>query len=114
MIPFILQEYIAELPYCETQIELVNLQGRYGAAGRGLIQINMFLRGEKLRRTITHEIAHCLHIKNPSWLKYFEDPPYISEYASINKFESFAEEFTELYLNGVSTRKQRILRRLLR
>lgn len=113
LIPLSIAAYVALVPYCETQIELVPMIDN-GAAGRGLIQINMHLRGERLKRSVFHEIGHCHHIKNPHWLKYFGKPPYITEYAKVDKYEDFAEEFTELYLNGVSTRKHRILRRLLR
>jgi len=112
MIPASVAPYVAELPPCDTRIELVAMS-RQGGAGRGIIHINMYLARAMVRRVVFHEIGHCWHLKKPHWLKYFGEEPFITEYASVDEHEDFAETFAELYLNGATTRKSRILRRLL-
>jgi hypothetical protein len=107
------------LPLCSAHIELTNLHGRDGAAGlidgEVVIAIDYILPREEWEYVSNHELMHCLHLRNPEYLHpMFARPPFITEYAETDIYESFAEEGAS-YLSDMKpkNRKQRLIRRLL-
>lgn len=119
MIPLAIELYVAEVPYCDqAQIEVAPLQGYDGMAGRNRMIVGIHLRGEQLRKTTIHECAHIFWYRSRHQIakdRIFGHPPYLTDYAKRDKYEDFAVEMTELIMNKrPSTRKQRVIRRLLR
>ena len=108
------------MPICSAHIQIVNLQGRDGAAGiidnEVVIAIDYMIPKDRLERVAVHESYHCIHLKNPEFVtRHFGKAPFVTEYARTDKYEDFAEEATELYFNGKpKTRKQRIIKRLMK